>query len=126
MSKLVKLLFKLCEVVIPEAAENLLSLGMNFLEALIIRLLTPYCNGRGSLVVKVKDSWPVCVMSSNVVKLKTRCVEGADARHSRLKCPPVGVIWKSGKERVSSDVILVALIWLKITRSVTQNPRAAE
>ncbi|GFY66613.1 hypothetical protein TNIN_178911 [Trichonephila inaurata madagascariensis] len=41
LSKLVNLLFKLCEVVIPEAAENLLSLGMNFLEALIIMLLTP-------------------------------------------------------------------------------------
>ncbi|GFX86420.1 hypothetical protein TNCV_2563091 [Trichonephila clavipes] len=53
--------------------------------------------GRGSLVIKVTDSWPGRVMSSILVPLKSRRVgEGCTLNLSRLKCPPVGVEVRRG------------------------------
>ncbi|GFS55292.1 hypothetical protein TNCV_1626321 [Trichonephila clavipes] len=66
-----------------------------------------------TLVVKVTESWPLRVMSSNQVPLKIRRVEG-------LKRPPFGAEVRRG------SASLGVTLFSKITRSVAKSPRVSE
>ncbi|GFW12548.1 hypothetical protein TNCV_818001 [Trichonephila clavipes] len=45
---------------------------------------------------------------------------------SRLKRPPVGVVWKLREGGASSGVVLVTRSWFKITRSIVKRSPVAE
>ncbi|GFX85296.1 hypothetical protein TNCV_2675711 [Trichonephila clavipes] len=64
--------------------------------------------GRGNLMVKITDSWQACH------KFEPSIAEEL----SKLKYPPIGVLWKLGEEDASSGFVLVTGPWLKITKSV--------
>ncbi|GFW32115.1 hypothetical protein TNCV_2601411 [Trichonephila clavipes] len=78
------------------------------------------------LEVKVSNLWQACEeFEPNTVEHQP-CRGGRYMLNmSRLKCPPVGVVWNLGEENVSSGVVLVTLPWFKIMRSIALSPRTA-
>ncbi|GFX87864.1 hypothetical protein TNCV_4373291 [Trichonephila clavipes] len=75
--------------------------------------------GYGSLVVKVKDLWPVCY-EFELLRTPT-CKEGLNVTSVDVQtsCHWCGVEFRKG-------VILIICPWLKNTRSVAQSPYTAE
>ncbi|GFW83344.1 hypothetical protein TNCV_2544421 [Trichonephila clavipes] len=64
--------------------------------------------GRGSLEVKVTDSW-LERYEFEPELLKTRRVEAlVHVTSVETQCPPVSVVWYLGEESAISDVVLVA------------------
>ncbi|GFY06060.1 hypothetical protein TNCV_3863641 [Trichonephila clavipes] len=62
------------------------------------------CRGSVSLVVKVTDH-DKRVLSLSPVQLKNHPVGGRSTLHlSKLKCPSIGVVWKSGEREVPEQV----------------------
>ncbi|GFU70415.1 hypothetical protein TNCV_3442321 [Trichonephila clavipes] len=81
-------------------------------------------SGRGSLVVKVTDSWPACHEFELCTAEDQQCTEGrCTLNKSRLKRPPVV---HAGEGDTNSSVVLVTYPRFKITRTVAKSPRVVE
>ncbi|GFY05689.1 hypothetical protein TNCV_4403561 [Trichonephila clavipes] len=75
-----------------------------------IKSVQALSRSRGSLVVKVTDSWPTCHEFEPSVTEDPPREEGGRCtlNVSGLKRTPVGVVWKLGEGVDSSDDVLVS------------------